>query len=242
MAAAPGGAEGAATSRDWYSCPPNTGPPRIQMKDVVTMARMVPVGMDFCASLRSPDRFEPAMMPVEAEAGDGPQTHLGDAAHPALSGRVRGWWGVGRGFLTMHGRDPRLHGAAVRTLGLTDRLDLTAHCRTAGHVGGHPESPTLSAGQPPSHEPSHRRDQSTAQPRAPTPALASVSIQLGPRPQNVVNPRGRESESPRRPLPNADSPPGQAWVSAWPGLSPPPPAGSSLCLHPHRSVQHINSK
>lgn len=27
------------------------------------MARMVPVGMDFCASRRSPERLEPAMMP-----------------------------------------------------------------------------------------------------------------------------------------------------------------------------------
>ena len=91
---APGGAEGADESRDGCSRrPPHTGPPRIQMKDVVTMARIVPVGMDFCASLRSPDRFEPAMMPVEAEGGDGPRTHLGDAARPALSGRVRGGWG-----------------------------------------------------------------------------------------------------------------------------------------------------
>lgn len=67
---------------------PHTGLPRIQMKDVVTMARMVPVGMDFCASLRSPDRFEPAMMPVETEGGDGPRAHLGDGARPAPSGRV----------------------------------------------------------------------------------------------------------------------------------------------------------
>lgn len=37
------------------------------MKDVVTMAKMVPVGMDFCASLRSPDRLEPAMMPVDTQ-------------------------------------------------------------------------------------------------------------------------------------------------------------------------------
>lgn len=42
-------------------------PSRIQIKDVVTMARMVPVGIDFCASLRSPDRFEPAIMPVETD-------------------------------------------------------------------------------------------------------------------------------------------------------------------------------
>lgn len=27
------------------------------------MARMVPTGMDFCASRRSPERFEPAIMP-----------------------------------------------------------------------------------------------------------------------------------------------------------------------------------
>lgn len=45
-------------------------PPRIQIKDVVTMARMVPVGIDFWASFRSPDRFEPAMMPAaEGRAG-----------------------------------------------------------------------------------------------------------------------------------------------------------------------------
>lgn len=29
------------------------------------MARMVPVGMDFCASRRSPERLEPAMMPAD---------------------------------------------------------------------------------------------------------------------------------------------------------------------------------
>lgn len=34
---------------------------------MVTMAKMVPVGIDFWASLRSPDRFEPAMIPLEAE-------------------------------------------------------------------------------------------------------------------------------------------------------------------------------
>lgn len=38
---------------------------RIQMKDVVTMARMVPVGIDFWASLRSPERLDPAMIPAE---------------------------------------------------------------------------------------------------------------------------------------------------------------------------------
>lgn len=36
---------------------------RIQIKEVVAIARMVPIGMDFWASLRSPERFEPAMIP-----------------------------------------------------------------------------------------------------------------------------------------------------------------------------------
>lgn len=54
-------------------------PPRIQMKDVVTMARMVPVGMDFCASLRSPDRFEPAMIPTNME--NAAKTHLRSQCH-----------------------------------------------------------------------------------------------------------------------------------------------------------------
>lgn len=36
---------------------------RIQMMDVVAIARIVPMGMDFWASLKSPDRFEPAMIP-----------------------------------------------------------------------------------------------------------------------------------------------------------------------------------
>lgn len=33
------------------------------MKEVVAMARMVPMGIDFWASRRSPDRLEPAMIP-----------------------------------------------------------------------------------------------------------------------------------------------------------------------------------
>lgn len=36
---------------------------RIQIKEVVAIARMVPIGMDFWASLRSPERLEPAMIP-----------------------------------------------------------------------------------------------------------------------------------------------------------------------------------
>lgn len=38
---------------------------RIQTKDVVRMARIVPMGMDFWASFRSPDLFDPAMIPVD---------------------------------------------------------------------------------------------------------------------------------------------------------------------------------
>ena len=90
------------------------------MKDVVTMARMVPVGMDFCASLRSPDRFEPAMMPVETEGGDVPG-HTWERP-PAQPRRTESKHGGGQGgFLTKYGRDPRLHGAAVGMLGLTDQ-------------------------------------------------------------------------------------------------------------------------
>lgn len=36
---------------------------RIQTKEVVRMARMVPMGMERCASFKSPDRLEPAMIP-----------------------------------------------------------------------------------------------------------------------------------------------------------------------------------
>lgn len=32
--------------------------------EVVKMAQMVPIGIDFWASARSPERFEPAIMPV----------------------------------------------------------------------------------------------------------------------------------------------------------------------------------
>lgn len=32
--------------------------------EVVRMAQMVPVGMDFCASAKSPERFDPAIIPV----------------------------------------------------------------------------------------------------------------------------------------------------------------------------------
>lgn len=39
------------------------------------MARMVPVGMDFCASRRSPERLEPAMMPGERGRCQGWELH-----------------------------------------------------------------------------------------------------------------------------------------------------------------------
>lgn len=38
------------------------------------MARMVPVGMDFWASRRSPERLEPAMMPAEERTMPGGQS------------------------------------------------------------------------------------------------------------------------------------------------------------------------
>lgn len=56
------------------------------MKDVVTMAKMVPVGMDFWASLRSPDRFEPAMIPTEAHRKNMQLTTPGP--WPRRTGRV----------------------------------------------------------------------------------------------------------------------------------------------------------
>lgn len=50
------------------------------MNDVVTMARMVPVGMDFWASLRSPERLDPAMIPAE-QTGVSVTGNSEDAAH-----------------------------------------------------------------------------------------------------------------------------------------------------------------
>lgn len=37
------------------------------MKEVVAMARMVPMGIDFWASRKSPERLEPAMMPARQQ-------------------------------------------------------------------------------------------------------------------------------------------------------------------------------
>lgn len=39
---------------------------RIQTVEVVVMAAMVPMGIDFWASRRSPERLEPAMIPEQA--------------------------------------------------------------------------------------------------------------------------------------------------------------------------------
>ena len=37
---------------------------RIQTKEVVAIAAIVPVGIDFDASAKSPDRLDPAIMPT----------------------------------------------------------------------------------------------------------------------------------------------------------------------------------
>ena len=37
---------------------------RIQTKEVVAIAAIVPVGIDFDASAKSPDRLDPAIMPA----------------------------------------------------------------------------------------------------------------------------------------------------------------------------------
>lgn len=65
---------------------PSPRPPvpweRIHTREVVTMARMVPTGMDFWASRRSPERFEPAIMP--------PKTTRHPQGLPRSEGRA-GW-------------------------------------------------------------------------------------------------------------------------------------------------------
>ena len=38
---------------------------RIHTSEVVAMAAIVPTGMDFWASAKSPERFDPAMIPVK---------------------------------------------------------------------------------------------------------------------------------------------------------------------------------
>ena len=38
---------------------------RIQTKEQVSCAIIVPIGIDFCGSFRSPDMFDPVMIPVQ---------------------------------------------------------------------------------------------------------------------------------------------------------------------------------
>ena len=38
---------------------------RIQTKDVVEIAAIVPFGIDCCASIKSPERLEPAIIPFK---------------------------------------------------------------------------------------------------------------------------------------------------------------------------------
>ena len=45
--------------------PVGGGNERIQTREVVVMAAMVPMGIDFWASRRSPERLEPAMIPKQ---------------------------------------------------------------------------------------------------------------------------------------------------------------------------------
>lgn len=63
---------------------PNKLLSRIQMKEVVRMARMVPMGMDLCASRRSPDLLEPAMIPGRTKAN----TAEGHSSEPLSLGRL----------------------------------------------------------------------------------------------------------------------------------------------------------
>lgn len=81
---------------------PDASAPRIQIKDVVTMAMMVPVGIDFWASLRSPDRFEPAMIPTEADVltcKPGNTAAAGQGPSEAASAHRACWPGPHRAML-----------------------------------------------------------------------------------------------------------------------------------------------
>lgn len=62
---------------------PNELLSRIQMKEVVRMARMVPMGMDLWGSRRSPDLLEPAMIPGRTKAN----TAEGHSSEPPSLGR-----------------------------------------------------------------------------------------------------------------------------------------------------------
>lgn len=61
---------------------------RIQTAEVVAMARMVPVGIDFWASRRSPERLEPAMIPANRAARTGDQTDWEEITPASESGSL----------------------------------------------------------------------------------------------------------------------------------------------------------
>lgn len=132
------------------ACAPHTLTPlRIQMKDVVTMARMVPVGIDFWASLRSPDRFEPAMMPAETDRHLSGWTQPGPQLQRRELKTTPAW-----------GRCPqaRPQRAQPITVWMWDGC--------CGHLGKAPSVPhTLHGDSESHHELRHSRDQSKAQPR-----------------------------------------------------------------------------
>lgn len=73
------------------------------------MARMVPVGMDFWASRRSPERLDPAMMP--GERGDGVRGSRATAhtrpRHPHARHRVSPRHSRARLGLCQDGKQPR---------------------------------------------------------------------------------------------------------------------------------------
>lgn len=76
-------ASGSAAAAVFYLLP-NKLLSRIQMKEVVRMARMVPMGMDLWASRRSPDLLEPAMIPGRTKAN----TAEGHSSEPLGLGRL----------------------------------------------------------------------------------------------------------------------------------------------------------
>ncbi len=51
------------TAVDHYLCKHSVDQ-RIQTNEQVSCASMVPIGMDFCGSLKSPDMFDPVMIPA----------------------------------------------------------------------------------------------------------------------------------------------------------------------------------
>lgn len=59
------------------------------------MARMVPVGMDFWASRRSPDRLDPAMIPVGRRAVQIEARAIEERTHIGLGSLVPHWYHPG---------------------------------------------------------------------------------------------------------------------------------------------------